>query len=101
MDDLTYSIAVLVVLIGGLVGVAHWLDRRRKAAGSLGPALPPLGPVGRVLLWLIWALVAGMVLALISAFVLGMPPLIWVSVGCLVLYLIVMWLFQVVRLAGK
>lgn len=101
MDDITYIIAVLAIFIGGLAGVAHLLDKRHQKLGALGPKVPELGSMGRILLWVIRILVAVMVLAVIGTFGFGMPFLIWIAAGCLVLYLIVGRVFQVIRLAGK
>ena len=101
MNDVTLIVTVLVIAIGGLAGVAYLLDRRRKASGAVGPQLPEPGPVGRVLLWVIRGLVVVMILSIIGVLAFGMITLLWVTAGCLVLYLVIGRVFQIVRLSGK
>ena len=101
MNDITYIITVLVVAIGGLAGFAHLLDRRRKTSGAIGTELSEPGPTGRILLWVIRILVVVMVLSVIGTFAFGVPFLIWIAAGCLVLYLVIGRVYQIVRLAGK
>jgi hypothetical protein len=101
MDDVTLILTVSVIAIGSLAGIAYLLDRRRKASGAVGPELPEIGPVGRVLLWIIRGLVVVMVLSAVGLLVFEIIPLVYVAAGCLAGYLIVGYVFRIVRLAGK
>ena len=63
MSDTLFIILVLFVAIGGLVGVAYFLDKRGKKSKPIRPPLPEPGPTGRVLLWIARILVVIMVAA--------------------------------------
>jgi hypothetical protein len=101
VNDVALIVAVLVVAIGGLAGVAYLLDRRRQASGAVGPEIPPPGPIGRALLWTVRALVVIMVLSLVGFFVSRVMALVWVAAGCLLAYLVVGGVYRIVRLAGR
>ncbi len=101
MDDAALIVIVLVVAIAGVAGIAYLLERRRKAFGAMGPELPELGPVGTALLWTIRGLVAIMVFSIMGVFAFRTTDLAWVAAGCLVIYIIVRWLFRIIRASGK
>ena len=101
MSDIVFIILVLVVAIGGLVGVAYLLDKRRKKSNPIGSTLPDLGPIGRILLWIARIIVGFMVLSIIGAFVFRYLPLVWFTASCLALYILNGIIFRVVRLTGK
>lgn len=95
------EIFFVIALIGGLIGIAYYLDRRRKNAGPIGPALPEIGPVGRLLLWVGRILVVLMVLSIVGAFVFRSGMLFSITVGCLLLYIVVGVIYRVMRVTGK
>ena len=97
MDDVTLILVVLAAAVGGLAGVAYWLDRRRKPP----PVKNPAGPLGRALLWAIRILVGLMVISVIAFFASSSLVFLYVAAGCLVIYLIVGRIYQAIRLAGK
>ena len=47
------EIIIGLAAIGMLVGVAYYLDRRRKSKGPIGLELPPLEQVGKIGLWVV------------------------------------------------
>jgi len=101
VDDVLFGIAVVMLAIGGIVGIAYALDAHRKRHGPLGPALPRCGRVGRCLLWGARILVALMVLSVLGAYIFRAPIWVWVTLGCLVLFALDELAYQVVRLTGK
>ena len=101
MSGTLFIMLVLVIGLGGLVGVAYWLDERAKSSKPLGPVLPTPGPIGRILLWIARILVVFMVLSIIGAFVFRSLSLAWITGGCLTLYIIDGMIYRVVRGTGK
>ena len=101
MNDAALIVAVLVIAIGGIVGFAYLLDRRRIARGPVGPELPPIGPLGRAFLWIRRVLVALMVLSLVGFFALREMALAWVALGCLLAYVVLNRVDSVIRVIGK
>ncbi len=101
MRDTLFIILVLVVSIGGLVGVAYFLDRRGKKSKSFRSPLPGPGPTGRILLWIARILVVIMVLSIIGAFVLSSLSLAWLTASCLFLYIVDGIVYRVVRTTGR
>ncbi len=101
MSGTVTIVLVAVVGIGGLVGVAWLLDRRRRVAGPAGPALPQPGPLGRLFLWIARGLVVAMVLSILGAFVFRSLTLAWVTATCLLLYIIDGLIYSAVRMTGR
>ena len=101
MSDTLFIILVLFVAIGGLVGVAYFLDKRGKKSKPIRPPLPEPGPTGRVLLWIARILVVIMVLSIIGAFVFSSLLLAWLTASCLFLYIVDGIIYRVVRMTGK
>ncbi len=101
MSGTVTIVLVAVIGIGGLVGVAWLLDRRRRVAGSIGPVLPPPGPSGRLFLWIARGLVAAMVLSILGAFVFRSLTLAWVTATCLLLYIIDGLMYRAVRITRR
>jgi hypothetical protein len=105
MNDTALTIGILVVAIGGLAAIAYLIDRRRKSGQENLLGLPdlgrPLGPVGRGLLWAIRGLVVAMVLSFTGFFVFSSLTYLYVAAACLVLYLVLGRILQIVRLSGK
>ena len=101
MSNSLVIILVVVIGIGSLVAVAFFLDQRRKKSGPVGPAWPPLGPFGKLLLWIARILVGLMVLSIIGAFVFRSLILVLVTAFSLALYLVVGFVYRIVRAAGR
>lgn len=105
MSDTLLLIIVPVVALGGLAGVAYWLERRSKKKGPIAnlelPNEPPMGPVGKTLLWASRILIVLMVISVIACFAFKMFWLIWISGGCIVLGLVAGRVGRVARLTGK
>ena len=101
MSDIALIVIVLVIAIGGLVGVAFLLDRRRKRSGAIGPELPERGPAGRVFVWILRLIVAAMLLSVIAGVILRDALWIWIALGLLFLYSVARLLLGIIRVAGK
>ena len=105
MNDTLLLIIVPVVALGGLAGMAYWLQRRARKNGAIAnlvlPTVKPLCPVGRSLLWVTRILVAIMIISVIAYFVFGSLWIIWIAFGSVALRLIVGWVGRFVRLTGK
>ncbi len=101
LEDALFVLAVIIVAVGGLVGIAYSLDVRRERHGPIGPRLPPPGTVGRTLWWAARVLAGLMLLSVLLAHVLHRPVLAWIGIGCLALFFIDHVLYRVIRLTGK
>ncbi len=101
MEDPLVVVAVAVLALGGIVGIAYSLDARRKRRGILGPRLPPPGSIGRNLWWIARLLAATMVLIVAGAYVFKAPELAWLAIGGLVLFFADHVAYRIVRLTGK
>jgi hypothetical protein len=101
MSDIALIVIVLVIAIGGLVGVASLLDRRRKGSGAIGPELPEPGPAGRALVWILRLIVAAMLLSVSAGVILRDALWIWIALGLVLLYSLARLLLGIIRLAGK
>jgi len=101
MENATFTIAVVALAVGGLLGVAYSLDVRRERHGPIGPELPPPGAVGHGLWWAGRILLAMMLVSVAAAYFLRLPDLAWLAVGCAALFLLDHLIFQVIRLTGK
>ena len=101
MEDIPFTVAVLLLAVGGILGVAYSLDARRKKHGPLGPALPRCGHLGRGLLWGTRILVVFMVLSTLGAYLFRSLTWLWITLGCLVLFVLDELALRVVRLTGK
>jgi hypothetical protein len=101
MNDTMVIIVTAIVGVGGLVGVAYLLDRKRAKSGPIGPTLPAIGPVGIALLWVARVLVVLMVLSIVGAFALQSITLAWFTAFCLVLYIVAGTIYRIVRISGK
>ncbi len=100
-EDALFALAVILLSIGGLVGIAYSLDVRRRRHGPIGPKLPPPGPAGRALWWAARILAGIMALAVALAYALHIPDLAWLAVGCLALFFADHLIYRVIRLTGK
>ncbi len=101
MDDLLFGIAVIVLGLGGVLGIAYALDQRRTRRGSFGPKLPRAGRIGRSLWWGARVLAALMVVLIAAAYVLRAERLAWATVICAALFFADHVAYRVVRLTGK
>lgn len=101
MDDLLFAMAVIVLGLGGVLGIAYSLDERRTRKGSFGPKLPPPGRLGRVLWWIARILAALMILTLASAYAFRERSLAWITAGCALLFFADHVAYRLVRLTGK
>ncbi len=101
MEDILLGIAVIVLGLGGVVGIAYSLEAHRRRHGSFGPKLPPAGHIGKALWWAARALAALMAVFIASAYIFGVEALAWLAVACLVLFFADHTAYRVVRLTGK
>ena len=101
MENALFAMAVVVLAVGGLLGVAYSLDVRRERHGPLGPKLPPPGAIGRACWWAARILVGMMLLSVALAYMLQLPDIAWLAVGCVVLFFIDHVIYRVIRLTGK
>ncbi len=101
LEDALFALAVILAGISGLIGIAYSLDVRRARHGPLGPRLPPPGAVGRTCWWLARILTALMLLSVVLAYVLRLPALAWVAIGCLALFVVDHVIYRLIRLTGK
>ncbi len=101
LEDALFALAVVLVAVGGLIGIAYSLDVRRARHGPIGPRLPPPGAIGRTLWWAARILAGLMLLSVLFAYVLRRPVLAWIALGCLVLFFIDHVVYRVIRLTGK
>lgn len=101
MSDTFILILVPVVLIGGLVGAAYFLDNRGRKSSPVETVFPPPGPIGKILLWMVRILVVLMVLSIIGAFVFQSMALVWFTGACIGLYVAIGVIHRFVRFAGK
>ena len=101
MENASFAIAVVVLAVGGLLGLAYSLDVRRAHHGPIGPKLPPPGAIGRTCWWAARILVGMMLLAVGLAYLLRLPELAWIAVGCVALFFIDHVIYRVIRLFGK
>jgi hypothetical protein len=101
VSDIALIVIVLVIAIGGLVGVAFLLDRRRKRSGAIGAELPEPGPAGRAFVWILRLIVAAMLLSVIAGVILRDALWIWIALGILLLYSVARLLLGIIRVAGK
>jgi hypothetical protein len=102
MDNTTVNLIIVLVVLAALAGFAYFLDWRRKRYGTtIGPALPDLGPIGKALLWIVRGSVIGMILSILGLLVLQQYFLIWILIGCVVVFIITNNLLRIVRIAGK
>ncbi len=101
VEDSLFVLAVILVGVGGLIGIAYSLDVRRARHGPLGPALPRPGALGRTLWWTARLLAGVMLLSVALAYVLHLPNLAWIALGCLALFFIDHVIYRLIRLTGK
>lgn len=101
MSDTLMLILVPVVLIGGLVAAAYFLDNRGGKSRPAEIVLPAPGPISNILLWIVRILVVVMVLSIIGAFVLRSMSLVWFTGTCIGVYVVIGLIYRFVRLAGK
>ncbi len=100
-EDALFVLAVILAAIGGLIGIAYSLDVRRVRHGPIGPKLPPPGIIGRTCWWIARVLAVTMLLSVLFAYILHLPTLAWVAVGCLALFFVDHLIYRVIRLTGK
>ncbi len=101
MEEVLIVIAVIVLALGGIVGIAYSLDARRRRHGILGPKLPPAGSIGRLLWWVARLLATAMVVLVASAYLFKAPELAWLAAVGLVLFFADHVAYRIVRLTGK
>jgi hypothetical protein len=101
MSDTLLFILVPVILIGGLVGVAYFLDQRGRKSRPAETVLPAPGPIGNILLWIVRILVVLMILSIIGAFVFRSMSLVRLTGSGIGLYILIGLIYRFVRLAGK
>src|SRR5512143_562189 len=101
MENALFAIAVVVLAVGGLLGIAYSLDVRRERHGPLGPKLPPPGAIGRACWWAARILVGMMLLSVALAYILHLPDIAWLAVGGLALFFVDHVIYRVIRLTGK
>jgi hypothetical protein len=96
MNDSAFIIAVVIVAVGAILGIAYSLEARIRRRGTLGRPLPPLNRTGRRLWWVARVLVALMVLSMVIAFVYRSLPFVWLAAACLLLYILEGLLYRLV-----
>ena len=101
MEDGLIVLAVTVLALGSIVGIAYTLDEHRKRHGPFGPKLPPPGAIGRLLWWAARILAAVMAMLVISAYVFQARDLAWLAVCGLLLFFADHVAYRIVRLTGK
>src|SRR5512142_111848 len=101
LEDALFALAVILVGIGGLIGIAYSLDVRRLRHGPLGPRLPPPGAVGRACWWVARILAGLMLISVVLAHVLRLPALAWIALGGLALFFIDHVIYRLIRLTGR
>ncbi len=101
IEDALFVLAVIIVAVGGLIGIAYSLDVRRERHGPIGPRLPPPGAIGRTCWWVARILAGVMVISVLFAYVLRLPWLAWFALGCMALFFIDHVVYRVIRLTGK
>src|SRR5688572_20683373 len=100
MMDIADNIVAAVLVIGALVGVAFYLDRRRAKKGPIGP-VETLGPYGKLTLLAIRIVEIGMLVAIVGAGVFRVSWLSWVLLGCVALYIVLAQIHSFLRVIGK
>ncbi len=105
MNDTLLLIIVPLAALGGLAGIAYWLQRRSKKKGAIAnfelPTRPPLGPTGRLLRKGWRGLIALMFISVVAYFIFGQLWMIWVTFGCIGLGLVATWFYRIVQWTGK
>ncbi len=101
MEDLLLAIAVVILALGGLLGVAYSLDVHGSRHGSFGRRLRPPGPVGRALWWTARVLVAAMTITVASAHLFRVPSWAWLTLVGFALFVIDHTAYRIVRITGK
>lgn len=106
MDETTLGMIILVVLVAGLIGVAYFLDKRRKKHGPIGGAamqvpLPPPGPVAKILKYINYGLIVACALALLGGFIFHTTILYYIGGACLVIAFILGRVRFIARISGK
>jgi hypothetical protein len=100
MSNLFLIIFVLVIGLGGLFGVAWFLDRRGRKARE-AQLLPKPGPIGRILLWIARILILLCILSVIGAFLFQSKELVWFAGDCLMLYIVDGILYRIFLASGR
>jgi len=102
MENPLLLVVALVMILGMIPAVAYWLERRsRKKKPIGGLALPPVGPWGRRLLWPIRILQFLMVVTVVIVLAFGRVWVVWVTAAFLALWIVLSWIYRIVRLSGK
>ena len=81
--------------------MAYFLDKRSKKSKPAAADLPEPDSKGKVMLWIIRILVVLMVLSIIGFFVFRSRSFLWVTGISLGIYVIIGYIFRIVRLLGK
>ncbi len=101
VEDALFALAVILVAVGSLIGIAYSLDVRRRRHGPIGPRLPPPGAVGRTCWWIARILAGVMLLSVLFGYLLHRPVLAWIALGGLALFFVDHVIYRVIRLTGK
>lgn len=101
MEDLLIIVAVVLLGLGGVVGVAYSLEVRHSRHGTLGPNLPPPGPTAITLWRSAWVIAGGMVLTLVAALLFKANELAWLTLVGFGVFFAGHLAYHVIRLTGK